>query len=673
MLFLLLIWAGMIRAQQPVPASAGGGSIPIEIIHADSLSLKKADDSTNLTVLVGRVVMKQGATTFKCDRCVRNDRTRTFEAWGNVHINDSDTTNIYAGHLRYLTDKQIAYLDKNVKLTDGHATLTTPDLEYNMTTNIATYKNGGKVVNQRTVITSKEAFYYTDIKDVYFKKNVLVNDPGYRITTDSLMYNTENQVARFIALTHIKDSTSASIDTREGYYNLKSGDAQFGQRPLINDGKGVTVEADKVSLDQGFAKAEGNAVVIDTIRKTTIIGNLIFQNRVTEAILATLKPLMIIKQGEDSIFITADTLFSAKLTDLYVLSPALGGDSIKTAPDTLHQKPADSLNIPAVPVAGKKDSLGSIVKDTTAAAAKKIKEAPQPAVKDSIPGKAIVNVPPPASEKAMKDTAAAVAKKVTAEKINAIPLPSSADPQHKAAVRDSIPGKAIVDVPTVLGKAVKDTAGRSKTAAAAAASGGKGKLPQKTPASNDSTNRYFEAFHHVKIFSDSLQAVCDSLFYSFKDSTFRLYQDPVVWGKTSQVSGDTILLHTKNKQINRFEAFKKGFMINHIEDQAYNQVKATRLDGYFTDGNMDSVRAKGSAECIYYVQDADSSYIGVNQTTSDILDAYFWEKELKKVVLRSNAEGTLYPLKDKSPEEMRLKDFRWREAERPKSKYELME
>ncbi len=43
---------------------------------------------------------------------------------------------------------------------------------------------------------------------------------------------------------------------------------------------------------------------------------------------------------------------------------------------------------------------------------------------------------------------------------------------------------------------------------------------------NDSTNksdtaiRYFLAFHHVKIFNDSLQSVSDSMFISSKDSVF---------------------------------------------------------------------------------------------------------------------------------------------------------
>ena len=625
--FLLFMGAVSAFAQQPAPAKPAG-PVPINIIHADSISLKKVNDSTNLTVLQGAVLMKQGNTVFKCDRCEKNDRANTFEAWGNVHIIDSDTTNIYSGHLRYLIAKQIAYLDKDVKMTDGHATLTTPDLTYNMATKIATYTNGGKVVNKQTVITSKEAFYYTDIKDVYFKKNVLVNDPAYRITTDSLLYNTENQIARFIAMTHIKDSADRTIDTKEGFYNLKNGEAQFGQRPFINDGKGTTLNADNVSLNNNIAKAEGSAVLIDTVRKTTVIGNLIYQNLITEAFLATQKPLMIVKQAEDSIYITADTLFSAKLTDLYVVSPALGGDSIKVKPDSL--PPSDTLQQYIAPVhdthkitaiAEKADSLG---------AAKKI-----------------------------------------------IRLPSSRDPENKAMVGDSV----VVDTPAHIPDKVQDELAAPAIAIPAPAMKA---LPMtgkaapavrtdKATADNDSTNRYFEAFHHVRIFSDSLQAVSDSLFYSFKDSTFRLYQNPVIWGKESQITGDTILLHTRNKQMDHLEAFKNGFMINQVEAQAYNQIKGTRIDGHFTDGSLDSMQTKGSVESLYFVQDDDSAFVGVNEVTSDILDAYFAEKKLNKIVFRSEATGTFSPIKDKKPEETKLKGFIWREAERPKTKYDLMQ
>ncbi len=61
-----------------------------------------------------------------------------------MKIIDSDTATVTANHLRYLTQRKLAYLDGNVKLTDGHAVLTTPDLEYDMETNIGTYLHGGK-------------------------------------------------------------------------------------------------------------------------------------------------------------------------------------------------------------------------------------------------------------------------------------------------------------------------------------------------------------------------------------------------------------------------------------------------------------------------------------------------------------------------------------------------
>ncbi len=190
---------------------------------------------------------------------------------------------------------------------------------------------------------------------------------------------------------------------------------------------------------------------------------------------------------------------------------------------------------------------------------------------------------------------------------------------------------------------------------------------------NDSSNRYFEAYRHVRIFNDSLQAVGDSVFYSFKDSVFRLYQNPVVWSKENQITGDTILLFTKNKKADRVQAFENGFMVNKLDPQAFNQVKSTRIDGYFTDGNIDSVRARGYAQCIYYIQNEDSSFTGVNESKSDMMDIYFRNKELFKVVFRSGVTGTLWPIRQKSPSEMRLPNFRWLDEKRPKTKLEMYE
>src|SRR5690606_33868160 len=122
--------------------------------------------------------------------------------------------------------------------------------------------------------------------NVFFKKNVIVNDPAYHITTDSLQYNTGTQVATFLTMTHIKDSARRSIDASEGYYNLQTGQAEFGQRPFINDDNKSTLNAHKVYIDNHLARAEGNAIAVDSTRRTIIIANTIFQNRLNDAILA---------------------------------------------------------------------------------------------------------------------------------------------------------------------------------------------------------------------------------------------------------------------------------------------------------------------------------------------------------------------------------------------------
>jgi hypothetical protein len=193
------------------------------------------------------------------------------------------------------------------------------------------------------------------------------------------------------------------------------------------------------------------------------------------------------------------------------------------------------------------------------------------------------------------------------------------------------------------------------------------------PSDTTNRNRYFQAYHHVRIFSDSLQAVCDSLFYSGVDSVFRLFKEPIAWASGSQVTGDTLYLYTQNKQPLRIRVFENGLMVNRTPDNFYNQLKGNTINGYFIDGNIDYVRARGSAESIYYAQDEDSAYAGVNRSTAAIIDMYFANKELNRVVFRSDVNGTMYPFRQVNHGEMRLRGFHWFENRRPKSKFELFE
>jgi lipopolysaccharide export system protein LptA len=534
LILLLLIYSLFFSSKTQgffAPAVYNDTVQPVEILQAKRLSYRKINDNTEIQTLSGSVRLRQGASIFNCDSCIIDRNNNVFEAFGNVHIIEGDTSHVYSNYLRYLMDKRYAYLKGNVKLRDPSTTLNTPELEYDMLNQLGVYKKGGQVINKKSVLTSKEGVYYADLKDIYFKGNVELKDPAYYLKTDSLLYNTSNQTARFIAETYIRDSSKRVIRTSEGIYNLQTGRADFTQRTTIED-KSLTVTGDQIANDDktGVVQIRGRGVLKDTAKGISILAQEIFVNKNTEAFLATVKPLMIIRQDQDSIYVTADTLFSARLSDL------------KRTADTT----SDSGN-------------------------------------------------------------------------NAT--------QKKTAKKNS----------------------------------------------NDSTNRYFEAFRNVRVFADSVQSVSDSLFYSFKDSIFQLYQNPVVWSNGSQVTGDTILLYTKNRKAERFKVFENSFLVSASQDGVYNQVKSTRMDGFFKEGVIDSVRAKGYAESIYFLQDDDSAYSGINQTQSDVMDVYFIAGDLSKVVFRSSVKGTLWPIKQKQPSEMRLKNFQWLEARRPKSKYELFE
>ncbi|MGZ5220068.1 MAG: OstA-like protein [Chitinophagaceae bacterium] len=647
--FCLLLFSGLLGsndelfAQVKTTVAREDTTKKVHILsNTKTLTFQTIDDSTKLTIVSGDVKLRQGNALLYCDSCVINSRTNILEAWGKVHIIDSDTAHITSNHLRYLGNSKLAYLDGNVKLTDGKATLTTPDLEYDMETNIGTYKNGGRVVNKKSVLTSKEGYYYADLKDVYFKKNVLLKDPAYTIDTDSLLYNTSSQTTRFISQTIIKDSSGRIIKTREGFYNQQTGKAEFGSRPEILDGK-TSIRANRVAFDDstGVYQAEGNAIIIDTAQGTTIIGGLIYQNRKTEAVLATQKPLMIIKQENDSIYITADTLFSARLTDKFGRA-SLMIDTIKAAKDSviskkdtaqniladslLTQRPADTTAIKNL-AANEKDSALRIAKDSL------LLRRPM----DKLAKRDSLVIDASRETRLVKLNAKDSAQNIATDTLLSRKLPGRMEGRDSLVV-DTIKGRKAL--------AINE---------------------------KDSTNRYFEAYRNVRIFSDSLQSVCDSMFYSFRDSIFRLYQDPVVWAQKSQITGDTILLFTKNKKPDKVEAFENSFLVNRLEDDVFNQIKSARMDGWFVDGNIDSVRAKAFAECIYYIQDDDSAYTGINQSQCDIIDIYFENKELDKVVFRSAVTGTLWPIRQKSPQEMQLPGFRWLEERRPKTKYEMFE
>ncbi len=527
---VMLTWSWAVAAQQVMaPANPADTIRVIQIVQGKSLR-HLTIDTTELETIAGSVIIKEGLTTFYCDSATLNKKTNVLEAFGNIHINDNDSVHTYSQYMKYIGSERTAYLKKDVKLTDNKGTLYTDELVYNLRTGIATYKNGGKIVNGQTVLTSKEAVYYVDTKDVYFKKTVHLTDPDRNIWADSLLYNANTNIATFISPTHIVGKDGSVIDTKNGTYNLKTGEARFFDRTMFKDSTHSAI-GDNVIYDKtsGILQVEGNGKLVDSVNKVTVVGNFISIDTKINSFLATRKPVMILYRYGDSTYIAGDTLFSGLR---------------------------------------KYDSLER--------------------------------------------------KMVT----------------HSDTLKKTLMVKA----------------------------------------SADTSVRYFLAFHHVRIYNDSLQAVSDSLHYSTIDSTFKLFGEPVVWNDKTQVTGDTIYMFTEKQKAKRLYVFNNGIIINKANDAMYNQIAGRTLNGYFTNGAIDYVRVKGSpAESIYYPQDDDSAFVGMNRSSGDVIDIYFVKKELNKVKFVNNVDGVLYPVRQIPGDKKQLKNFKWLDQRRPKNKLELFE
>jgi hypothetical protein len=79
------------------------------------------------------------------------------------------------------------------------------------------------------------------------------------------------------------------------------------------------------------------------------------------------------------------------------------------------------------------------------------------------------------------------------------------------------------------------------------------------------------------------------------------------------------------------------------------------------------------AESIFYPQDDDSAYVGMNRSSGDVIDIYFVKKELNKVKFVNNVNGILYPIRQIPSDQKQLKNFKWLINRRPKNKLELFE
>lgn len=188
---------------------------------------------------------------------------------------------------------------------------------------------------------------------------------------------------------------------------------------------------------------------------------------------------------------------------------------------------------------------------------------------------------------------------------------------------------------------------------------------------SDSTSkgyRLMRAYHGCRVFSKNLQAKCDSLSYSFKDSVIRLYTSPVLWTDENQLTSDSMAVFTKNRQTDRLELYHQAFIASQVDTIRYNQIKGKSLTGYFKNNEVYKINIKGAGETVYYLVDGEI-VTGRNQSKCMNIEILVDKGKISDIYEYENSEGFIDPPLPANP--VRLEGFKWFDNLRPRKRSDI--
>ena len=581
--------------------------VRINLIHSDNLIHNKTD-SGEYNKFIGAVILQQGSDTLYSDSAYQNGTTRNFEAFGDVRIAQQDGTQGTSDYLKYTAAQKLAFMQGNVKLADGKNHLECTELTYDLGTKTGVYDKGGTLHNDSTTITSNAGVYNVNTKNAHFTGNVFIDDPQYNIHSEDLEYNTETKVTIFHAQSTVRrDSGRGLLQTKNGTYDGKNGIAHFtGHSSIWNDGQ--YIEGDTLNYDKhtGYGLAIGNVITWDTAHHSWMYCGRVEYRQYKRTSLASINPVLVQANGKDTLYMRADTFYSAPM----VLMPN-GGYRAGYVP-----KPTDTLKYDSLKVKEKVVDGHSVRADTLIVDHEfDDVQVPRQSTKYKVP--------------ASKTDTIAVVKQGKKNK----------NKKKNTELADKM--------------AITDTTQADSTAPL-----------------------YFIGYHHVLIFSDSLQGKCDSVSYTRADSLIRMMYSPIVWAHNSQITGDTILLQLDSNQLRRMYVPNNAIIIAQsgpAKAKLFDQVQGKTLTAYFKDNTVTKMIVYPNAESIHYSKDEKGYYMSVDQATSTRMRIFFEDQKIRTIKFEQDWHGTMTPLEKADLSNMHLSRFKWLIEQRPKTKEELFQ
>lgn len=285
----------------------------IELLNANSI---KSDKNIHGGAhrLIGNVKFKQDSTIMDCDSAYFYSDKNMFDAFSNVHLYklESDQIDVRSDFLRHHGDKKTASFRKNVVLRDQKVILRTDSLDYDTFNDIGYYLYGGEIEDSATTLTSIKGHYYNRSSTIYFKDDVVIkhNAGEYQLYTDTIRYNTNTETAHFFGPTQMVNDSN-HMYAEYGWYNTGINDALFKQNALYTTPT-QSISADSIFLDQDkeFGQAYSRVIATDSVEQFVVTGNYLEVDKKAEELFVTDSAMLMSVLEGDTLYLHGDTVFA---------------------------------------------------------------------------------------------------------------------------------------------------------------------------------------------------------------------------------------------------------------------------------------------------------------------------------------------------------------------------
>ena len=245
-----------------------------------------------------------------CDSAHYFQKKNSFQAFGNVRMEQGDTLFLYGDYLDFDGETNLARVRNNVQLIDKNSVLETDSLDFDRNTNVGYFFDYGTLSDEESTLSSYYGEYNVDSKDALFLDDVSVENPQFRMLSDTLRYNTVSKVAAIVGPTNMY-SGGSEVYSERGRYNMSTKQAVLLDRSVLYNGnKDATADSIFYDTAAGYSEMFGNIIYKDTVDRNMLTGEYAYMNEIVDSAYVTGRALVVDFSQKDSLFMHADTIWA---------------------------------------------------------------------------------------------------------------------------------------------------------------------------------------------------------------------------------------------------------------------------------------------------------------------------------------------------------------------------